>query len=56
MMKGEKITSKKIFEVEVFFSSKNIAKLKDDLFSFLQYFFHSFSMLCLLRTWDFDDI
>jgi hypothetical protein len=47
-----RITSKRIFEVEVFFSSQNIDSpfyLKRGTWSFL--FFSLFFMLCLLRTW-----
>jgi hypothetical protein len=55
---GNGITSKRIFEVEVFFSSQNIdfpfylrrlLELFFTFFLFLLFFF--FSMLCLLRTW-----
>jgi hypothetical protein len=48
--------TKRIFEVEVFFSSQNIEFPFDlrrllELFSFFFFFF--LSMLCLLRTWGF---
>jgi hypothetical protein len=62
MMEGENgITSKRIFEVEVFFSSQNIdfpfylMILLELFFSFsfffLLFLFSLFSMLRLLRTW-----
>jgi hypothetical protein len=58
------MTSKRIFEVEVFCTSQNIdfpfylrRLLSFFLFSFLLFLlFFFFSMLHLLRTWSFDDI
>jgi hypothetical protein len=55
MMERKKngITLKKIFEVEVFFSSQNI-DFPFYLMRLLEFFFLFllFSMLCLLRTWE----
>jgi hypothetical protein len=50
---GGDVTSKRIFKVEVFFSSQN-----NDFPFYLRRLLELsfFSMLCLFRTWSFDDI